>query len=404
MSHLTKRFLRTFVTSVLSLALLPGIGACGFGASDAASQTAAATQPATATPTPTETTPQTQTYTDELFLTGDLLMHKPVYTDGLQADGTYNYTSMFTDLSDMAQGYDLKYYNQESILGGTQLGLSSYPCFNSPQEAGDAMVADGFNLVSTANNHSLDKGEAGIQSSVEYWKKQEKYDVHMAGTYESADEQDDIHVYAKNGITYSFLSWTYGCNGLKPPSGKDYLVDMYPDRVDEMLNQVREADQRSDVVIVAMHWGIEYQFDPSDEQKTLAQQLADAGADIIIGNHPHVIEPVQWLNDGKTICYYAMGNMISSQREEKTRIGMVGGVTITKTVTDGTTTDVKVSNARADLIYTYYDSAISNFKVIPFDKLDDAHLANHDQVYAKYTPIITQMDPNITVGGIRLAS
>lgn len=367
-------------------------------ASPSASQ-AAATEAADSASPSESSTPETQTYSADVFLAGDYLLHSPVYDDGLQADGTYNFASQMSGLGDISTGYDLKYYNQESILGGTQLGLSTYPCFNSPQEAGDAMVSMGFNLVSTANNHSLDKGEKGIRSSLEYWARQEQeHGVHTAGTYESWNSQRAIPVYEKNGITYTFLSWTYGCNGITPPAGEEYLVNEYPGREQEMLDQVRQAAAESDVTIVAMHWGTEYVFEPTAEQQTLAQELADVGADIIVGNHPHVVEPVQWI--GNTICYYAMGNTMSAQDDIDNQVGMVGGVTITKTVT-GDQSAVQLSNARADLIYTYHDASYRNYQVIPFDRLDDAHLASHEAVYQKYSQYITQMDPSIGVGGVR---
>lgn len=344
-------------------------------------------------------TPRTQTYTDDVFLTGDFLLHGTVWQDAQQADGSYDFTPMMSGIGDLAQGYDLKYYNQESILGGTALGLSSYPTFNSPQEAGDAMVAQGFNLVSTANNHSLDKGAAGISSSLAYWKQQEQqHGVHTAGTYLSWDDQRAIPVYEKNGITYTFLSWTYGCNGIVAPAGEEYLVNVYPGREDEMLNQIRQADAESDVVIVAMHWGTEYTFDPTAEQQTLAQQLADAGADIIVGNHPHVIQPVQRI--GNAVCFYAMGNLMSGQEGEERLIGMAGGVTVTKTVT-GANSSISIGDVRADLLYTYHDASYHDYRVIPFDRLDDAHLPGYQQVYQRYAPIITSMDGSITVGGVR---
>ena len=352
-----------------------------------------------APPTPTPE-PEPQVYTAKLFLTGDALIHGTVWMDADKGDGTYDFSGILENVGRLSEGYDLKYYNQETILGGTELGLHGYPRFNSPQEVGDAMVGMGFNLVSTANNHSLDKDEEGIRRSVEYWKRQEaEHGVHMAGTYLSWEEQQAIPVYEVNGITYTFLSWTYGCNGLYAPAGMEYMVNVYPGREEELLNQVRQANEISDLVIVAMHWGTEYSMEANDEKRTLARQLHDAGADIIIGNHPHVIQPIEWIDD--TICYYAMGNMVSAQIEEPNLVGMYGAVTITKTVT-GDHTEVKVSDAKADLFWTYYHEGYYNFKVIPFDELDDAHLPGHDMIYEKYKTKITEYDDSIQVGGIRL--
>ena len=120
----------------------------------------------------------------------------------------------------------MAYYNQETILGGTELNLSGYPTFNSPYEAGDYMIDAGFNLVSTATNHALDKGERGILNSRKYWDKQN--DVLVAGTYSSKEQRDEIQIKEKNGITYTMLNYTYGTNGSKVPTGKEYLINVWP--------------------------------------------------------------------------------------------------------------------------------------------------------------------------------
>ena len=352
------------------------------------------------TPEPTESAePVTEVHTAKLFMAGDALIHGAVYYCAQQPNGTYDFHDIMENMGKLAEGYDLKYYNQETILGGTEMGLSSYPRFNTPQEFGDTMVDLGFNLVSTANNHSLDMDETGVLRSVDYWRKQEG--VHMTGTFDSPEDQQALPVYEVNGITYTFLAYTYGCNGLEPPAGKEYLVNLYPGHEEEMLEKVRQAKQASDVVIICMHWGTEYSMDANEEQISLAQQLSDAGADIIIGCHPHVIQPIQWLNGGKTIVYYSLGNMVSAQDQLARIIGMIGGVTITKTVTDGVS-EISLSDARADLIFTKYDiigEHFYNFKVYPFSEVTDDMLADHESVYAQFSGKITEMDPSILVGG-----
>ena len=342
--------------------------------------------------------PEPEVMTAEFFFTGDALIHGTVWMDADQGNGTYDFSGIVENVGRLAEGYDLKYYNQETILGGTELGLHGYPTFNSPQEVGDAMVNMGFGLVSTANNHSLDQGLTGIERSTEYWKRQEaEHGVHMAGTYSSQEDHDRLDVYEVNGITYTFLSWTYGCNGLTPPEGYEYIVNIYTDHVEELLEQVRQANEISDVVIVAMHWGTEYSMEANDEQRELAQKLSEAGADIIVGNHPHVIQPIEWVNDHKTIVYYAMGNMVSAQIDEPNLVGMVGGVTIQKTVDNGETS-VEIKDPRADLIYTYYDPGYVNFKVIPMKELDEAHVYNAAELYEKYKAKINEYDDSIRIG------
>jgi poly-gamma-glutamate synthesis protein (capsule biosynthesis protein) len=137
-------------------------------------------------------------------------------------------------------------------------------------------------------------------------------------------------------------------------------------------------------------------MEASEEQKDLARQMVDAGADIIIGNHPHVIQPIEHI--GKAICFYAMGNVISAQLNLENLIGMVGALKITKTV-QGEATDIRISDVKADLIYTYYDGNYKNFQVIPFSLIDDSKLSNHQAIYERFIGKITEYDPTIQVGG-----
>ena len=335
--------------------------------------------------------PVAENYSAQLYMAGDALLHGAVYTDAKQADGTYDFSSMFENIAPIFQNCDLCYYNQETILGGTSLGLSSYPRFNSPQEFGDNMIDIGFNLVSTANNHSLDKDETGIINSLEYWSTK---DVVTAGTYLSQEDRDTIEVHDVNGISYAFLAYTYGTNGLEPPKGKEYLVNVYNE---EMLkNDVSKANELADVVIVSMHWGVEYTFEPTPEQEHMAHVLADAGADIVIGAHPHVIQPVEWIDD--TIVYYSLGNMISAQDGTMKKIGMIGGVRIDKTVIDGKST-IEISQPKADLIYNYYDNGYKNIKLYLFSSLTDEILKDHETIYEDYKKIITKRDDTIRIGG-----
>ena len=333
-----------------------------------------------------------------LFMVGDALLHQPVENSVVQPDGSYAFTCL-DRIGRIASGYDLKYYNQETILGGDEFGVQGYPCFNGMQAWGNYMVDQlGFNLVSLANNHSLDMGMTGLENSMNYWGG--KPQVFTSGTYLSQEDYDRIEVRKINGITYSLISYTYGMNGLLPPEGQEYAVACYRGREEELLEKVRKAHEMADVVIVAMHWGDEYVTTPNEEETSLAQMLADAGADIIIGNHPHCIQPVQWLNDHSTICFYALGNCVSGQYD-LSRIEMMAGLDIVKTIHPDGSSDVKIGNVHVDLMYNYFDDVYFNqFDVVPFaEMMDDSYVADHEQVYQEYKGIITEMDDFITVGG-----
>ena len=357
-------------------------------------------QPETPESPAAETTPDTVP-TEEtaekkisLFLTGDGLLHESVYLDAAKEDGSYDFSKMLDRIGNIAQKYDLAYYNQETILGGEELGLSGYPVFNSPMQYGDYMVSKGFNLVSTANNHCLDMGTAGINNSHDFWASKEG--VLMQGTNKSEEEYAGYAVKEINGIKVAFLSWTFSTNGIEPDAS--WQVNYYPGNEDAMLESVRKAKEECDAVIVAMHWGTEYSMDVNEEQYTLADELTKAGADVIVGNHPHVIEPFQWVN-GKPV-FYAMGNLVSSQIDVENRIGMMAGLDIVKKE-DGS---IAIENVRADLHYTYlegeYPDLRTNIQVYPFSDLNDDILPDHQAVYEQFRAVITSLDDNITIGGV----
>ena len=321
-----------------------------------------------------------------LIMAGDALLHASVYNDAKQENGSYDFSKMLTAL-EVAKKYDLAFYNQETILGGVELGLSTYPAFNSPQEFGDNMLSLGFNLISLANNHTLDRGEKAVRSSLAYWKG--KHAV-TAGSYDSFKERNNIQIQQKNGITYALLAYTYGTNGIPLPKGKEYLVNVYTKKMPK--DDIENIRKKVDFLMVSMHWGIEYDFTPSQEQRDLAKFLADLGVDLIIGTHPHVVQPAEWIGD--TLVYYSLGNLISGQRGTNKRIGMLGSVHITK-IQDG---KVKLSNPRAGPNHTYYNTHFKDFKLMWFNELDNNILPNYKSIYKEYMNIITQGKQEIQAG------
>ena len=178
---------------------------------------------------PKEPTPEV--YEADLIMVGDALVHNSLYNDAnkLANYQGYDFKPMLTDIKEIVSKYDIAYYNQETILGGTSIGLSSYPSFNSPQELGDAMIDAGFNTVSLATNHTLDRGVKAIELSRKYWNKQEG--VHAIGSYTSKEEKETIEskILTVNNITYAILNYTYGTNGIPVPKNKEYLVNLWDD-------------------------------------------------------------------------------------------------------------------------------------------------------------------------------
>ena len=354
-------------------------------------------------------------YNANLIMVGDALIHSSVYNDANRLAGWsgYDFKPQMELIKEKVKDFDLAYYNQETILGGTSLGLSDYPTFNSPQEVGDAFIDAGFNLVSLATNHTADRGKQAILNSREYWNKQDG--VTAVGSYSSEEEKHEIEtrVLEVNNIKYAMLNYTYGTNGM--PVANDYLVNVWPTDIDNIGNPDNDSKYQAykdvvkkdieairdkvDVLIVAMHWGIEYTHTPTNYEKDMAKFLADNKVDIVIGTHPHVIQPVEWIGD--TIVFYSLGNFISAQYQNqgtctyyKCMVGLMSSLDITKTDDNGDVT-IKIDNIQNELIYTYY-TGWRYFKVIPFsnEAIKD-HLYGYSDVYNTYAKIIASEDERI---------
>lgn len=333
-------------------------------------------------------------YEAKLLMVGDALIHYGVYNDAKQADGSYDFKSMFEYIKPISSKYDLAYYNQETILGGESLGYSSYPRFNSPTEVGDAFIDAGFNMVSLATNHTMDKGEKGVINSVNYWDTH-KDKVAYSGQWFSFDdrEKEIAQIYEKNGISYAFISYTTWTNGLETPVGMEYLNNVYsPEKAAEDISKVKG---KADVIIVAMHWGTEYSLGVSSTQKQIANYLASLGVNIIIGSHPHVVEPVEYLNNGNTFVIYSLGNFISDQGITERLIGLMMEVTIKKKVDVADNVIVSIEKPKAQLIYT---KDKKDFKVIPFSKLDNTILPNYKTLEEKYRNVVSKFCPELIWG------
>ena len=324
-----------------------------------------------------------------IVMVGDALMHMAVVR-AYKTGNTYNYDGMFKYVGPIIEKYDLKYYNQETVLGGTSLGLSGYPQFNSPQEVGDAFVKQGFNLVSLATNHTMDNynrtGGKTITNSVNYWKKHADT-VIAAGSYLSQEDRDEVIIREVNGIKYGFLSYTEQTNGLPVP--KSYLCNVYSK--EKVKSDVEKYRDKVDVLIVAMHWGEEYTHTPTSGEKEKAKYLASLGVNLIIGCHPHVIQPMTYIDD--TLVVYSLGNFVSNQEGYNRLSGLMASANIVKKTYHGKTA-VTIEDATAEFIFT---NKKDNYIVYPYSKLNNSILSGYKDYYNKYKKIMTSMSDKITV-------
>ncbi len=321
-----------------------------------------------------------------VVMVGDALIHQSIYLDAYK-NGKYDFKSIFKYIKPIVKEYDIAYYNQETVLGGKEIGVSTYPRFNSPYEVGDAFIDAGFNMVSLANNHTLDRGKNALVNANKYWKKHPE--VLTNGSALSYEERNADKIFEKNGITYTMLSYTTQTNGISIPNKENYLVNLYDkDTVKKDIERVRS---KVDVLFVAMHWGTEYTNYPTAEQKEIAKYLASLGVDVIIGAHPHVVEPVDFI--GKTLVIYSLGNFVSSQNGPNNLTGLMMSVNIKKKY-DENGVSITLEEPTARLLYTKYTegSPRRNFVVYPYDKLNNNILNNYKTHYNKYINIVAGSD------------
>ena len=301
-----------------------------------------------------------------LIAVGDNLIHSSIYEAAKVMD-EYDFKPMLGDVKKMVKQYDLRFINQETIIGGSEIGLSTYPAFNSPYEVGDAIVDAGFNLISLANNHILDRGEKAIKNTIKYWENQP---VIYSGT--AVNDVSHLKIFNMNNIKFAFVAYTYGTNEIKLPEGKEYLANIYSN--EKARRDILSIRNMVDVVIVSMHWGEEYQDYPSRTQKDQALYLANMGADIIIGHHPHVIQPVEKIKTDKreTFVIYSLGNLLSDQKGIDRLIGMAVGLNIYKS---NQTNAIKIKDYTATLLYRYKNQ--NKYYVKLFQDLNADYLVDY---------------------------
>lgn len=278
-----------------------------------------------------------------MLAVGDNLIHSSIYESHERADGTYNFDDLYSQTKKYTENVDIAYIDQETICAGEELGYSNYPCFNGPYEILDAVVNAGFDWISTSSNHTFDRGVQGVLNQLEHLEQYE--DVYVTGSHKSKEDAETLQVIEKNGLKIGILGYTYGLNGFILPEGQEYLVDLIDK--DKIASDMERLKKVSDVQVVSMHWGTENSFVVNDEQIDLAQFLSDLGTDVIIGCHPHVIQPMDYVTgkDGnETLVIYSMGNFMSAQDANDNMLGLMPMWTInfnTKTK-EVTLSDVKV--------------------------------------------------------------
>ncbi len=329
-----KKFLSVLSVCLAILMVLPGCSKTTAANATVSADIPSIIETSSAAPeTEPATEPPFEPITVDLIMVGDILAHEGVYNSGFFPDGSINFDHIFANVKDDIQAADIAIVNQEVVLGGTDLGLSGYPCFNSPTELGDALVTAGFNVILHATNHALDKGITGIDNTLNFWKKNYP-DLPILGIHDETFtdyETQDIYVYEKDGLRIAILNYTYGTNGIPIPQSRPLIVNMLDE--EKVALDIARAKEISDFVIVCPHWGTEYIYTPDSYQQKWTQFFYEHEVDLVIGTHPHVIEPVEWIeeegNDHKMLVYYSLGNFVSNQDKQPRMLGAMAKVSIT---------------------------------------------------------------------------
>ena len=317
---------------------------------------------------------------------GDNLIHGAIYADPIANN---DYRGVYELVKPYVKEADVSFINQETVLGGLELGLQSYPMFNSPQEIGDAVVDAGFDWVNHATNHSLDMREAGVVNSLAFWDKYPE--VKVTGIARSNEEANKAKIIERDGVKFGLLAYRYGTNGIPIPEGKDYLVNLIDK--DKIEKDVKELEKKVDSILVSMHWGVEYQLMYNEEQSDLAQFLADLNVDVVIGHHPPVIQPIEYVEgkDGnQTLVIYSLGNFLSGQDQN---YRLLGGLASFDIEFDPNTNETKVINPGFMPIITYYNKSLTGFKLYPLknftsDLASSHYLSNSDLSYEFFKSVV----------------
>lgn len=352
-----KRIVSVFLMCVLFLTGCSGGIAEVFHRGGSSEETSAADGNRSATALVINTEPEKEEYELTLSAVGDNLLHTPILDRARQSDGSYDFTPMYEHMKDTISSYDISVINQETIYVEDNNNVSSYPCFGSPTAVGDALIDAGFDVVLSATNHTWDKGRTGVMDSINYWK--EHPEVTLLGINETEEEYDTVDIVSKNNIDLAMFNYTYGLNGFALPADEPYLVNLL-DNKEKFIQDVKDVEDQVDFTICFLHIGTEYVYTPTEYQVGYINDLIDAGADIVICAHPHVVEPYKMVtteNGNEGLVYYSCGNFISGQSEPERMLGGMASLTLKKTV-QGDKSSCEIADYDFIPVVTHWNSSV----------------------------------------------
>ncbi|MBT8383676.1 MAG: CapA family protein [Ignavibacteria bacterium] len=269
--------------------------------------------------------------TASICFVGDLMCHSTQFNYARVGADTFDFTGVYSEVKPYLQSANLTIGNLETVIAGKKKGFSGYPYFNAPDDFIYALKDAGFDLLITANNHSLDQGWGGVKRTIDVINKNK---IHRTGTYTSQEDSDSIRIFMINSIKVAILAYTEHTNDVSFPKGKDFIVKLID--VKQIENDIKKARSKNvDMVLVHLHYGPEYNREPSAYQKEIVQKTILFGADIIIGGHPHVVQPFDFFESNNSkidsgFIAYSMGNFISNQRWRYSDAGVILNIQLAK--------------------------------------------------------------------------
>lgn len=288
-----------------------------------------------------------------LLAVGDNIAHSGIYERAWSPERhVFDFAPVYTQVKSRVSGYDVAVVNQETILVADPALRSDFPLFATPQSMGDALADAGFDVVLAATNHALDQGETGVSDTLAFWRAQHP-EVTLLGLHDSPEDAAAIDYVEANGIRLAMFDYTYGLNGRAPEAGREYEVDTL-DALDKLCADVAQADAKADATVCFLHVGEEYAATPTAEQRAVVQQVVDAGADVVVCSHPHVVQPMEAVRaaDGHTATvYWSLGNFVSNQMDPATVLGAAADVRFERGL-DGA---VRVASCTAVPLVCHFD-------------------------------------------------
>ncbi len=318
----------------------------------------------------------------------DNIIHPTVYKDAIDrasaTSGTdpdysnlhnaqYDFAPIYKYIADDVKNADITYLNQETLLGGTSGKISGYPCFNTPVALLDTILDLDFDVVNVAHNHMLDSGDTRYLENCS--NLLEENGVKVIGYYPNKESLNNIRIIEEQGIKVAFLAYTYGTNGMRLPASSEFVIPLFSEEL--LTTQVQLAKSLADVVIVSCHWGDENTFNPNNNQKKYAKLMCDLGVDVVLGMHPHVIQPIEWMTSetgNKTLVIYSLGNLISGMAKGKNMLGGLFTMDIRKNAETG---EVTIESPLFIPIVSHYNKSHRDYTVYYLSDYTDELALSH---------------------------